>query len=124
MILRSHTHADLNEIACLQGGDFDWLNEPGCEEIQVALSDSGEFLGAVGAWKRAEVHLLLNPLYASPSERLSVVNTLHASLEQSLASKGYGRAWTWFENMRAWGRRMRKLGWVSTTAQSWHRRIG
>ena len=124
MTTRDIIPSDLPFLESHRSKDFDWTLGSDLEECLVLVDASDTPRAILGAWKRAEVHLMIDGEWSDPATRHHAILLLQEGMNQRLKKKGYLRAITWFEGMRAWGRRLKAMGWVSVTSQSWHRRIG
>lgn len=78
----------------------------------------------VGAWQLAEVHLAIDPTWATPGARLVALQQIHRAMEKELAALCAGQVVTWMDKCSAFTRRLKRLGWVMSEKVSWHRRIG
>lgn len=77
----------------------------------------------VGAWKRAEVHMLANGQWGTPGMRMIALQELHKAMEFELRKQGVGEVHTWLDEMKAFCRRLQALGWGKAKRQMWARRI-
>lgn len=90
----------------------------------VAVEDeAGRVVMAAGAWKRAEVHVVTDPAWASPQQRQAAFVALHQGMEAVLAREGVAEAITWMDDMKAFGRRLQRLGWGRAGRTMWARRL-
>jgi hypothetical protein len=78
---------------------------------------------AAGAWKRAEVHMVCDRGWSSPETRGAAFLELHKAMETVLAREGVAEAITWMDGMKAFERRLKRLGWEVTKRTMWARRL-
>lgn len=78
----------------------------------------------VGAWHRAEVHIVLDRKWSTPGARLFLLKELHDAMRVELKQKGIGQAVTWFDEARdRFKDRLQSWGWVKSQLTSWHKEL-
>ncbi len=77
----------------------------------------------VGAWRLAEVHLVVDPAWKNPALRMVALQHIHDAMSAELRNLGVKRTVTWMDGMKAFGRRLLKLGWIKSSITSWIKEI-
>ena len=75
-----------------------------------------------GAWRRAEVHMVADGSWSTPQARLEAFAELHEAMRGELRERGVGEVWTFMDDMKAFGRRLQRLGWQKIARQVWGKR--
>ena len=118
---------DLPVLKAMERG-FAWTFGGDLLECLVLTDEQDVPLMAMGAWSRAEVHMLTGEA-ETPGMRFSMLKQLHAAMETQLAERGVGEVVTWVDETkpcsmwRAFRRRLSRLGWKRSTRTSWHREV-
>ena len=121
MKVRPYRPSDEARLRKLQN-DFEWVLGDDLFDILVVADEDDRPIAIAGAWKLAEIHLVIDPAWATPGVRLEAVGALHQHMKDSLQQQNVGRAVTWFDKeMPAFERRMKRMGWVRSAAVSFHR---
>lgn len=78
----------------------------------------------IGAWRRAEVHMVLDKGWSTPGARLFLLKEMHEAMRSDLKAKGFGQAVTWFDDVKdRFKDRLQSWGWVKSTLTSWHKQL-
>lgn len=72
-----------------------------------------------GFWQRAEGHLLIDPAWKSPEDRLELLKTMHAEISPKLHTQGVGEVWTFMDDMPGFGRKLLAMGWQVIQKKVW-----
>lgn len=72
-----------------------------------------------GFWQRAEGHLLIDPEWKSPEDRLTLLQSMHEFVSPKLHSQGVGEVWTFMDDMPGFGRKLLALGWKVIQKKVW-----
>lgn len=108
-------------------GDFEW--EFGdCVGALVAVDENDRPVMYCGAWKRAEVHIALDPKWSTPGARLAFLHKIHSTMNDKLKRDGFEQVVTWFDEKptgaaKRFQKRLGILGWMMSEKRSWHRRL-
>jgi len=113
---------DLARIKELENG-FEWEFSPDFLCAMAVVDENDRPVMIAGAWKRAEVHMLLDSGWAEPKKRSAAFLELHKAMEEVLAREGVAEVITWMDDMKAFGRRLQRLGWEVAMKTMWCRRL-
>ncbi len=130
MRIRDYTPADesaLRKIHAAQGFDYpfpDLSNQLFLTRL-VLEDDAGRPLMAALGRVTCEVYLLAQPSAGTPQERWQRLLALHEAMRQTLRAQGFEDATCWIPPRieRAFGRRLRRLGWVRDAWAAFTRRV-
>jgi hypothetical protein len=91
----------------------------------VLEDDSGKPLMAALGRVTCEAFLLADPAAGSPRDRWQQVVVLHEAMRRALHAQGFEDATCWVPPRieRAFGRRLRRLGWVRDAWAAYSRRV-
>ena len=130
MRIRDYTPADepaLREMHAAQGFDYPFpdLSSQLFLTRLVLEDDAGHPLMAVLGRVTCEVYLLAQPRAGTPQERWQRFLAVHEAMRQALHAQGFEDATCWLPPRieRAFGRRLRRLGWVRDAWAAFTRRI-
>lgn len=118
-ILEERDRERVKELEC----GFDWQFGRDFLCGVAVVDDADRPVMVAAAWKRAEVHMVLDQRWASPREREEAFAALHAGMAAVLANDGVAEAITWMDGMKAFGRRLKRLGWDTAKRTMWARRL-
>jgi hypothetical protein len=113
---------DIPKLKELQN-DFEWTFNPDYLFGMVVVDENDRPVMMAGAWKRAEVHMVCDSHWSSAETRGAAFLELHKAMETVLAREGVAEAITWMDDMKAFGRRLKRLGWEVTKRTMWARRL-
>lgn len=122
MALRFVGMQDAQRLKELEDG-FEWTYQPDFLFGIAVVDENDRPVMAAAAWKRAEVHMLTDHAWGSPQDREAALIELHGAMERILAREGVAEALTWMDHARAFGRRLKRLGWGTPTRSMWAKRI-
>ena len=120
-MIRRMTTADLSTLHILEG-DYMWELGDDFFDAWVA-EEEGRIVAIVGFWKRAEAHMVVDHSWRTPQERLVVLEKLHQSVKPELAAEGISEVWTFMDDMRGFGNRLKELGWQVIERMVYGRRV-
>ncbi|HXZ20227.1 MAG TPA: hypothetical protein VEG63_09775 [Candidatus Acidoferrales bacterium] len=130
MRIRDYTPEDepaLREMHAAQGFDYPFpdLSSQLFLTRLVLEDDAGRPLMAVLGRVTCEVYLLAQPRAGTPQERWQRFLAVHEAMRQALHAQGFEDATCWLPPRieRAFGRRLRRLGWVRDAWAAFTRRI-
>lgn len=122
MALRFIEAADIERLRQLEDG-FEWTYQPDFLFGIAVVDENNRPVMAAAAWKRAEVHMVTDHTWGSPEAREAALLELHGAMERVLARDGVAEVVTWMDGMKAFGRRLKRLGWNTPARKLWARRI-
>jgi hypothetical protein len=123
-VIRLIRTSDLPRLKELQDG-FEWID---FDSVLVAVDESDNPVMFIGAWKRAEVHAVLDPKWSTPGARLALFHQVHDAMNDKLKSEGFEQVVTWFDEdatkaAKRFQKRLGLWGWLKSDKRSWHRRL-
>lgn len=119
-MIRRMTEDDISAVRSLQCG-HEWVFGDDFLGAWVAEED-GHIVAISGFWNRAEAHMVMDHTWKTPQERLDVLRALHGHIKPELRSAGIHEVWTFMDDMRGFGNRLKKLGWQVIRKTVWGRR--
>jgi len=130
MIIRDYTPDDeptLREMHAAQGFDYpfpDLANQLFLTRL-VLEDDAGRPVMAALGRVTCEVYLLARPGDGAPRARWNRLLVLHEAMRRALQAQGFEDATCWIPPRieRAFGRRLRRLGWVRDPWPAYSRRV-
>jgi hypothetical protein len=123
MKIRPFEERDIRYLQLLHNG-FHWELDSSFIGADVVVDEDDIPRMIAGAWAIAEVHLVADGQWDTPAFRAEALRLLHISMNQRLKSLGIRRGVTWFnEPMRAFERRLRKMGWIRSEVPSYHKGV-
>jgi hypothetical protein len=121
-VIRLLESNDLPRLRELQN-EFEWTFAPDYMLGLAVVDENNLPVMMAGAWKRAEVHLVADSQLGSPQDREAAFLELHEAMANTLANQGVAEVITWMDDMQAFGRRLKRLGWDVAKRTTWARRI-
>lgn len=121
-MIRPMRESDLPRLRELQG-EFAWEFGRDFAGALVVVDAQDVPVAIAGAWRRAEVHMVMDSRWETPGMRWEALRQLHAAMEAQLSAEGVGEAITWMDGMKALCRRLKGLGWGKAARPMWARRI-
>jgi hypothetical protein len=121
-MIRQITTKDVPRLRGLEQG-YEWEFGPDFMHAKAFVDENDRPVLIAGAWKRAEVHLVADGTWGTPGMRQAALEQLHAAMAQQLKSEGVGEALTFMDGMKAFCRRLQRLGWGKTDKAVWARRL-
>lgn len=112
---------DIPRVKELQN-EYEWEYGPDFMGA-LAVVENDKPVMVVGAWMRAEVHMVTDSTWNTPAGRLAALAELHDRMEKVLKDFSVGEAITWMDDMKAFGRRLEGFGWAVAKHVMWARRI-
>jgi hypothetical protein len=130
MHIREYTPEDaapLREMHAAQGFSYpfpDLSNRLFVTRL-VLEDDNGRPLMAALGRVTCEVYLLAQPAAGTPQERWQRLLAMHEAMRRALHAQGFEDATCWIPPRieRAFGRRLRRLGWVRDLWAAYSRRV-
>lgn len=122
MALRFIGSQDVQRLKELEDG-YEWTYQPDFLFGIAVVDEHDRPVMAAAAWKRAEVHVVTDHQWDSPQAREAAFLELHGAMERVLAKEGVAEAVTWMDGMKAFGRRLKRLGWDVAKRTMWAKRI-
>ena len=124
---RPEDEAALREIHAAQGFDYpfpDLANQLFLTRL-VLEDDAGRPLMAALGRVTCEVYLLAQPRAGTPQDRWQRLLAMHEAMRREQHTRGYEDATCWIPPRieRAFGRRLRRLGWVRDLWAAYSRRV-
>jgi hypothetical protein len=117
------TREDLPRVLELQG-EWKWTFGGDFISGLVAVDEEDKIVAVLGAWRLAEVHMLMDTEWRTPAFRHQAELMLQEAMTGRLYLEKVGRMVTWMgAPMRAFERRMQKWGWVRSEAPSFHKGV-
>lgn len=113
---------DRERLKELENG-FEWTFDPDFLFGMAVVDENNRPVMAAAAWKRVETHLVCDSAWADPVTRGRALVELHKAMEEVLAKEGVAEAITWMDDMKAFGRRLKQLGWDVAQKKMWCRRL-
>lgn len=124
---RPEDEAALRAMHAAQGFEYPFpdLANPLFSARLVLADDAGRPVMAALGRVTCEVYLLAHPGDGAPRERWERLRMMHEAMRRTLAAQGFEDATCWIPPRieRAFGRRLRRLGWVRDAWQAYSRKI-
>ncbi len=131
MRIRAYTPADLEALERMHaqqgfGYPFPDIADPIFLSKLVVEDDAGRLVMAALVRLTSEVYLLLDPQAGTPVERWRRLLGLHAAAEREALARGLDDAHAFLplQLERAFGRRLRRLGWVKDPWPAYCKKLG
>lgn len=121
-MIRFFEQKDLERLRELENG-FEWTFEPDFLYAMAVVDENDRPVMIAGAWKRVETHMVCDHTWESPEKRGEAFLALHKAMEEVLVKEGVAEAITWMDDMKAFGRRLKQLGWDVAKRTMWARRL-
>jgi hypothetical protein len=130
MRIRDYTPEDetaLREMHAAKGFDYafpDLSNQLFLTRLVLEDDDGRPLMAALGR-VTCEVYLLAQPGAGTPPERWQRLVVLHEAMRSTLQAQGFEDATCWVPPRieRAFGRRLRRLGWVRDVWAAYSRKV-
>jgi hypothetical protein len=119
-MIRVMTKADIPAIAALQG-DYEWKFGDDFFGGWV-VEEAGQIVAVSGFWNRAEGHMVMDHTWKTPQDRLEALRDLHEYVVPRLKKQGIFEVWTFMDDMRGFGNKLKGLGWQVISKTVWGRR--
>lgn len=124
---RPEDEAPLRAMHAAQGFDYpfpDLANQLFLTRLVLEDGDGRPLMAALGR-VTCEVYLLAHPREGTPQDRWQRLVALHEAMRRTLSGQGFEDATCWIPPRieRAFGRRLRRLGWVRDAWTAFTRRI-
>ena len=121
-MIRPLVASDLERVKQLQG-ELPWTFGRDFLGALAVVDENDVPVMAVGAWSRAEVHMLTDHTWATPEQRLRALAEVHEAMRLELEAQGVGEVHTWFEAAERFCGRLKRLGWKRLRKQMWGRTV-
>jgi hypothetical protein len=122
-VIRQLRKTDIPRLKELENG-FTWEFDGDFIEGLAAVDEHDSPVMFVGAWRRAEVHIAVDPKWSTPGARFLQLKELHEAMRVELKAKGFSQAVTWFEDVKdRFVERLQTWGWVKSQLTSWHKEL-
>jgi hypothetical protein len=119
-MIRVMTKEDIPAVQALQCG-YEWSFDGDFIGGWV-VEEAGRIVTASGFWGRAEGHMVTDHTWATPQERLQALSDLHEYVKPKLKRAGIYEVWTFMDDMRGFGNKLKALGWQVIEKTVWGRR--
>lgn len=119
-MIRRMTADDVPALRAMQN-DYEWSFDRDFIGGWVAEED-GRIIAISGFWSRAEAHMVMDHTWKTPQSRLEILRQLHEHIKPRLRVRGIYEVWTFMDDMRGFGNRLKALGWQVIRKTVWGRR--
>jgi hypothetical protein len=86
------------------------------------VEEDGRIVAVIGFWKRAECHMVMDHTWKTPHDRFEVLRDIHQKVAPELKQSGFHEIWTFMDDMRGFGNKLKTLGWHIIQRTVWGRR--
>ena len=121
-MIREFRESDLPRLKELQL-EHEWTFGTDFLGALVYVDSDDKVTMVAGSWKVAEVHMVCDPEWKTPHARWLALQEMQHAMRTVLKRERFRRALTFMDDMRAFGRKLLRLGWVKSESTSWHHEV-